>query len=56
MYAAPTKVALAIGDLIIFDAGRIWHRVSEVQGTTPRLTIGGFICFSQDDHTVYYFS
>ncbi len=53
---APTQVNVAVGDLILFDAGRIWHCVSEVQGSHPRLTIGGFICFSQDDRTVYYFS
>lgn len=51
-----TRVQVGIGDLIIFDAGRIWHCISEVQGPNPRLTIGGFICFSQDDRTAYYFS
>ncbi|NEQ07035.1 MAG: hypothetical protein F6K37_14140 [Moorea sp. SIO4E2] len=56
LQTAPNQVNVAIGDLIIFDAGRIWHCVSEVRGTNPRLTIGGFICFSQDDRTVYYFS
>ncbi|HEY9667329.1 MAG TPA: hypothetical protein V6C91_11025 [Coleofasciculaceae cyanobacterium] len=53
---ALTQVNVAVGNLILFDAGRIWHCVSEVKGSKPRLTIGGFICFSQDDRTVYYFS
>lgn len=52
----PTPVNIAVGDLILFDAGRIWHCVSQVQGQNPRLTIGGFVCFSHDDRTVYYFS
>ena len=54
--SVPTKVNVAVGDLILFDAGRIWHCVSQVEGSNPRMTIGGFICFSQDDRTVYYFS
>lgn len=51
-----TQVTVGVGDLIIFDAGRIWHYISKVEGSKPRLTIGGFICFSLDDRTVYYFS
>ena len=51
-----TQVKVDVGDLIIFDAGRIWHSVSQVEGINPRMTIGGFICFSQDERTVYYFS
>jgi hapalindole-type alkaloid chlorinase len=52
----PTQIPLTEGDLIIFDAGQIWHKISEVEGKTPRLTIGGFICFTQDDRTLYYLS
>lgn len=51
-----TQVRVGVGDLIIFDAGRIWHCISKVEGSKPRFTIGGFICFSPDDRTVYYFS
>jgi len=52
----PTSIPISEGDLIIFDAGQIWHQISEVKGTIPRMTIGGFISFSKDDKTLYYFS
>lgn len=52
----PTPISISGGDLIIFNAGQIWHQVSEVNGTIPRITIGGFITFSKDDETLYYFS
>lgn len=51
-----TPIPISEGDLIIFNAGRIWHEVSKVKGTIPRITIGGFISFSKDDKTLYYFS
>lgn len=37
------EVALRPGDLVVFDSGRHVHRVSQVQGPRPRLTIGGFV-------------
>jgi hypothetical protein len=52
----PTPISISEGDLIIFNAGQIWHQISEVKGTIPRITIGGFISFSKDDETLYYFS
>ncbi|BAZ48793.1 hypothetical protein NIES4103_14030 [Nostoc sp. NIES-4103] len=52
----PTPIPISEGDLIIFNAGQIWHQISEVKGTMPRITIGGFISFSKDDKTLYYFS
>lgn len=52
----PTSIPVSGGDLIIFNAGQIWHQISEVKGIIPRITIGGFLCFSKDDQTLYYFS
>lgn len=45
---------LASGDLFIFVGGRYWHLVSEVRGSTPRWTIGGFMGFGLDGRSVYY--
>ena len=39
----PHRVALGAGDLVVFDSGRHVHRVTEVEGPRPRLTIGGFL-------------
>jgi hapalindole-type alkaloid chlorinase len=36
------------GDLILFNAGRRWHRVEEIEGALPRITYGGFAAPSQD--------
>lgn len=44
------------GDMILFTGGRIWHRVTPVEGDRERVTIGGFVALSQDDRTVYYWS
>lgn len=49
-------IQLRAGDMLLFDGGRIWHRVSPVQGTTPRITIGGFTAFSRKRTKVYYWS
>ncbi len=34
---------LRAGDLVVFDAGRHVHRVTAVEGSRPRLTVGGFL-------------
>lgn len=44
------------GDVIIFDGGRYFHRVTSVEGSTTRWTIGGFVGFSRDGGLVYYWS
>jgi hapalindole-type alkaloid chlorinase len=43
------------GDLLLFDAGRYFHRVTPVTGTRARWTMGGFVARSRDG-TVYYWS
>jgi hypothetical protein len=37
-----------VGDLLVFDAGRHFHRVSRVEGDRARWTIGGFLARSRD--------
>ena len=44
------------GDMIIFDGGRIWHKVSDLAGEVDRITIGGFMAFSNDNKSIYYWS
>lgn len=44
------------GDLLIFDGGRYYHRVSHAQGDRPRRTIGGFLAFSKARDSIYYWS
>jgi hapalindole-type alkaloid chlorinase len=44
------------GDLVIFAAGQIWHRVEEVLGNKERMTLGGFAAYSYDKLTVYHWS
>jgi len=45
-----------VGDLLVFDAGRYFHRVTSVVGQRTRWTMGGFLARSRDDRTVYYWS
>jgi len=42
------RLTLGAGDLLIFDAGRMVHRVAPVGGAHPRLTFGGFMTLSTD--------
>ena len=44
------------GDMLLFDAGRYFHRVSRVEGPLPRWTMGSFIMLSDDDTTYHYFA
>ena len=45
-----------IGDMILFNGGRIWPGVSNIQGNKIRITIGGFMGISKDDLQVFYWS
>lgn len=44
------------GDLLLFNGAQIWHRVEIVKGQRDRMTIGGFIGFSEDDKEILYWS
>ena len=44
------------GDLLIFDGGRYYHRVSQTEGDRPRRTIGGFLAYSKARDVIYYWS
>jgi hapalindole-type alkaloid chlorinase len=49
-------VAPGPGDMLVFDGGRYYHRVSPVLGERPRRTIGGFTGFSKQRDALYYWS
>ncbi len=46
----------AVGDLALFEEGRYYHRVSEVEGTRSRWTMGGFLAPARDARTLHYWS
>ncbi|MFN8321308.1 MAG: hypothetical protein U0T74_01500 [Chitinophagales bacterium] len=53
---AHTSLNMETGDLLLFDAGNIWHRVEKVRGNIHRITFGGFICFTDNEDEIYYWS
>lgn len=42
-----------VGDMVIFNAGRIWHKVASCEGNKNRITVGGFLARSKDNKTVF---
>jgi hypothetical protein len=50
------RVSPGAGDLLIFDGGRYFHRVSPVQGTRMRWTVGGFLMFGTGGDRIFYWS
>lgn len=53
---ASIPIQLVPGDLVIFDGGRIFHRVSVVGEGPNRITIGGFVALGPDHQTVLYWN
>jgi hypothetical protein len=44
------------GDLVVFDAGRYYHRVKPTVGPKPRMTMGGFLALSVNGTQLHYWS
>lgn len=44
------------GDMLLFDGGRYFHQVTRVEGRRTRITTGGFLNFSHEHDTVYYWT
>lgn len=44
------------GDLVIFAAGEIWHRVDSPKGKKNRITVGGFLGFTKDNENIAFWS
>jgi hypothetical protein len=49
------KVKLEKGDVLIFQAGKTWHKVDRVTGTAPRITAGCFFGKAQNDKGTFRF-
>lgn len=50
------KVVPNPGDILVFNGGDIWHRVEEIYGGHPRITFGGFMNYSKDGKSFFYWS
>lgn len=50
------KISPQPGDLILFQGGNIWHRVTPIEGNRPRITFGGFIAPNLAQTGFYYWS
>ena len=50
------KVKPEAGDLLIFSGGPVWHKVELVEGTETRITIGGFLAYTEDKKTLKYWT
>jgi hapalindole-type alkaloid chlorinase len=44
------------GDLIVFVGGDIWHEVTNPESGKPRITIGGFLAYSNNHNEIYLWS
>ncbi|MEH2424172.1 MAG: hypothetical protein V7K48_25670 [Nostoc sp.] len=42
-----------IGDMVIFNAGRIWHKVADFDGEKQRITVGGFLACCQENQKIF---
>jgi hypothetical protein len=51
-----SEVLPAVGDMLLFDGGRHYHRVTEVRGSRARWTLGGFYAYAKDHGRILYWS
>jgi hypothetical protein len=50
------KIEPDAGDLLLFSGGRIWHRIEPIIGQIPRITLGGFLAYSEPTNKLFYWS
>jgi hypothetical protein len=53
-FSIPHELVTRPGDMLLFDAGRYYHRVTRVEGTRPRWTLGSFVFITRDGVTCYF--
>jgi len=46
-------VPMEEGDMVIFDGGRIWHRVNKADGLKDRITFGGFLGLTLENDKIH---
>lgn len=44
------------GDLIVFQGGDVWHKVSDIQGGKDRVTLGGILSYSIQKDKILFWS
>jgi hypothetical protein len=49
-------IQLNEGDLFVFRAGQIWHRVKNIEHSVDRITMGGFLSQSKKNNSIYYWA
>lgn len=49
-------IVMKPGDLCVFGGGHIWHVVEPVVGDVDRLTVGGFLGFTEEQDRVFFWS
>ncbi len=54
--APPSALTTGVGDLLIFDAGRHFHRVTPIGGRRSRWTMGSFVGRARTGDRYLYFS
>jgi hapalindole-type alkaloid chlorinase len=42
-----------VGDMVLFAGGDIWHSINNLFGSSPRITIGGFLARSDKDQNLF---
>ncbi len=50
------RIAMAAGDVLVFSAGRYFHQVAPVIGSTPRVTLGAFLTLDREHRRVVYWN
>jgi len=52
MRKARKSIDLLPGDLILFHGGQLWHRVTDILGRTPRISLSAFSSFSLNHESI----
>jgi hypothetical protein len=54
LLVAGEPLQVGVGDMVVFDAGRLSHTVTAVIGTKPRHTLGGFCSFDRGREALWF--
>lgn len=50
------RIKPPVGTMFIFNGGQIWHKIEDFYGSGQRVTLAGFLNYSKDLNTIYYWS
>jgi hypothetical protein len=54
--ARATEHRIGVGDMVVFDGGRVFHRIARCHGSTPRRTFAGFAALSRNGEALTVWS